>query len=194
MYRSIGVSGYKCLRVGRTGAISVSSPWSRPISAIRRIMRLLRLSPRHSGAIKICSAQSAVGSGVPSAKRASTTASRPRWAGSQPLRPTTREPHPPTDDFLALVIPGVELKLGVFGHHTAEEAFENWVVVQELGPDRPLREAGRVWEVAGPLGPRRKVERHVKGEPRTPDWTLPPAELCSGSSGDIPERWPTLDH
>ena len=79
--------------------------------------------------------------------------------------------HPRTDDLLALVIPGVELKLGVFGNHTAEEAFENWVVVQELGPDRPLPEAGRVWEVAGPLGTRRKVERHVKEEPRTRDWT-----------------------
>src|SRR5207244_10658094 len=98
--------------------------------------------------------------------------------------------HPPTDDFLALVIPGVELKLGVFGNHTAEEAFENRVVVQELGPDRPLPEAGRVWEVAGPLGTRRKAERHVKGEPRTPDSTLPPAEFCSGSSSDIPDHWP----
>ena len=131
-------------------------------------MRLLRPSPRHSGAIKICSAQSAVGSGAPSAKRASTTASRPPLGEARSLSvPPRRHRHSHTDDFLALAIPGVELKLGVFGDHPPEETFENWVVVEELGPERPLPEAGRVWEVAGPLGTRRKVERHVKGEPRT---------------------------
>jgi len=96
---------------------------------------------------------------------------------------------PPTDDFLALVVPGVELKLGVFGDHTAEEAFENWVVVQELEPDRPLPEAGRVWEVAGPLGRVGKCNATSRGASHA-DWTLPPAELRSGSSGDIPEDWP----
>ena len=44
-----------------------------------------------------------------------------------------RVPH--TDDLLALVVPGVEVKLGVFADHAAEEAFENGVVVHELGPD-----------------------------------------------------------
>jgi hypothetical protein len=43
--------------------------------------------------------------------------------------------------------------------------------------------AGRVRELAGPLGTRRKMERHVQAEPRTPDWILPPAESCSGLLG-----------
>jgi hypothetical protein len=51
--------------LGRTGAISVSSPCERPISAIRWIMRLLRPWPRYSGAIRIWSAQRTFGVGAP---------------------------------------------------------------------------------------------------------------------------------
>jgi hypothetical protein len=72
-----------------------------------------------------------------------------------------REPPSPTDDFLALVVPRVELKLGVLGNHTAEETLENGVVVQELRPKRTLPETGRVWEAAGPFGTRWKLQRHL---------------------------------
>jgi len=70
-----------------------------------------------------------------------------------------RVPH--TDGLLALVVPRVELKLGVLADHAFEEAFENGRVVQELGPE-PLLETGCVWEPpAGPLGTRGKLERHL---------------------------------
>ena len=67
------------------------------------------------------------------------------------------------------------MELGVVGDHASEEALEDGIVVHELGPN-PRSEAGYMWEPAGPLGTRRKLERHVKAEPRSPDWTLPPAE------------------
>src|SRR5262249_55389646 len=70
--------------------------------------------------------------------------------------------HSHADDLLPLVVPRVELELGVLGDHAAEEAFENGVVVEELGPHRTLGEARRVWEVAGLLGTSRKQERHLR--------------------------------
>jgi hypothetical protein len=65
-----------------------------------------------------------------------------------------------TDDLLALVVPDVEVELGVFADHAVEEAIEEGVVVHELGPE-PRPEAGCMWEPAGPLGTRRELERHV---------------------------------
>src|SRR5262249_9691853 len=69
--------------------------------------------------------------------------------------------HPHSNNLLALVVPGVELELGVVGDHAAQEAFENRVVVEDLGPVRPLTDARRVWEPAGPLGSGRKLQRHL---------------------------------
>ncbi|HUK96749.1 MAG TPA: hypothetical protein VLV46_03765 [Gaiellaceae bacterium] len=74
------------------------------------------------------------------------------------------------DDFLPLVVPGVEVKLGVVGDHAVEEPIENGIVVHELGPH--LRaEPGDVRERAGPLGTSGKLERHLGSEPRTPRGT-----------------------
>ena len=116
-------------------------------------MRLLRPSPRHSGAIKILqrAERRRLRSSLYEARFDDGVEASVGQARSVSVPPRGNR-HPRTDDFLALVVPDVELKLGVFGNHTAEEAFKNWVVVQKLGPDRPLPEAGRVWEVSGPLG------------------------------------------
>ena len=63
------------------------------------------------------------------------------------------------------------MELGVFADHAVEEAFENGVVVQELGPDS-LPEAGCVWEPPGLLGTSRKLERHLR---RSVSEARPPA-------------------
>jgi len=66
----------------------------------------------------------------------------------------------PAYDLLSLVVPRVEVELGVFGDHTVEEAIEDRAVVHELWPD-PLLKAGYVREPAGPLGTRRELERQA---------------------------------
>jgi hypothetical protein len=94
---------------------------------------------------------------------------------------------PDADDLLALVVPGVEKELRVLGDHAPEQPLQDGPFVHERGKVRIRSlKALRVRGLAGPLGTRRKMERHVKAEPRTPDWILSPAELCSACSGNIP--------
>ena len=58
-----------------------------------------------------------------------------RRGGSRRLRSTPPGSRCPAHDLLALVVPRVEVELGVLGDHPVEEAFDDRVVVQELGPD-----------------------------------------------------------
>src|SRR5829696_8725517 len=184
MYRSSGASGYKCFRVGRTGAISVSRPWSRRISVIRRIMRVLRPWPRYSGAIGICIAQSTVRFGARSGEARFDDGVESSIGQAHIVSvPRRGNRHPHTDDFLPLVVPRVEPKLGVFGDHAAEEALQDGVVVHELGPG-PLPEAGCVGEVAGPLGTSWKLQRHLG---RSVSYATPGPSL--GRSQVIPGHW-----
>ena len=74
----------------------------------------------------------------------------------------------PGDDLLALVVPCVEEVLRVLVDHPAEKAIEDLVVVHELGPNL-LLEAGDMGLLAGPLGTRRKVQRHGSAESRSSD-------------------------
>jgi hypothetical protein len=93
---------------------------------------------------------------------------------------------PDADDLLALVVPGVEKELGALGYDAPEQSLQDGPLVHERRVRS--RKALRVRKFAGPLGTRRKMERHVKAEPRRPDLTLPPAKFCSAYSGVIPEH------
>ncbi|MGB7807015.1 MAG: hypothetical protein WBM72_15590 [Actinomycetota bacterium] len=84
---------------------------------------------------------------------------------------------PDADDLPALVVPGVEKELRVLGDHAPEQALQDGPLVHE----RRIRsrKTVRVREFAGPLGTRRKMERHVKAKRCTPYLDMSPAQLCS---------------
>jgi hypothetical protein len=70
---------------------------------------------------------------------------------------------PDADDLLALVVPGVEEELRVLGDHAPEQSLQDGPFVHERRKVRIWSlKALRVRELAGPLGTRRKMERHDK--------------------------------
>ena len=132
-------------------------------------MRLLRPWPRHSGAIRICSAQRTVGAGGSFREpRLDHCVESPVGKTRSVSVPRGGDRVPDADDLLALVVPGVEQELRVLGDHAPEEPLQDGVVVHELGPGS--RKTVRVREFAGPLCARGKWSVMSRRSVARPNW------------------------
>src|SRR4051794_3063038 len=124
-------------------------------------MRRLRPWPRRSGAIVIPSAQRTVGVG--GFRTEARLDYRVESVGK--IRcvsvPGRGNRVPGSDDLLALVVPGVEKELRIVGDHAPEQSLQHIPFVQECRV-RSRKKAGRVRELARPLGTGGEVESHVK--------------------------------